>query len=205
MQLISAHIYSEEIDDIDERLKELIRNPPHGFEVIEGNAGRGADWPVAVVKSASALAIALSVFSAPKTIKENWPIWKEIFDEAATILTEKFEDLRIDRDTAQMIAMHHAVEVLGVSQDWLEVHMAIRHYDNGIGSYEDLINTPRVIMDWPDYSSRGDQNFLKGVNSLDEASKQAKSRYIFGITDYSGSYTIVVERDGTISFSEILK
>jgi hypothetical protein len=204
MQLISAHIYSDELDDIDQKLRTMIERPPAGLEIFEGNAGRGADWPVAVFRSASAFTIALTVFGAPKTIKENWPIWKDMFDKASSVVIEKFNDLRIDRDSAQMIAMNHAVEVLGVQPEWLEVHMAIRHFDIGVGDYEDLLNTKRVVMEWPDFHERGDINFIKGVESVEEASKQAKARYIFGITDYLGSYTIIVEKDGTVSFAEIL-
>jgi len=201
MQLISAHIYGDEVDDIDKKFKALIENPPHGLEIIEGNAGRGADWPVGVFKCANALAIALTVFSAPRTIQDNWPIWKELFDKSSNLIIENFNDLRIDRDSAQMIAMNHAVEVLGVNPEWLEVHMAIRHFHAGVGSYEDLMKVKRVVMEWPNYKNRGDESFLKGIDSLEEASKQAIARYIFGITDYSGSYTIIVEKDGSISFA----
>jgi hypothetical protein len=201
MQLITTGAYDYSADDF----RDLSGVLPFDLEVLEGNAGLGADWPVGVFKSAQALALAIAVFSAPSTFKENWPLWKEIFDASSQLVLERFKDLRVDRDTAQMIAMHHAIESIGVRPDWLEIHMAIRHFDTGVGGYDDLLKTERVVLSWPEYAERGDRNFLLGVDSLSEAAKQAVSRYVFGITDFSGQYTVIVERDGRISFSSALR
>ena len=201
MQLLAVqNIYQEEGDCFEAAFLKLLESPPTGFEVIEGNAGLGADWPAAIWKNANALAIALAVFSAPSTIRENWPFWKSLYDQAVTLMMEFHEEFRIDRDTAQMIAMHHAVEVLGMNADNLNVHMAIRHYRQSCGNYQDLLVEERVDMVWP-AGEYGSDAFSQGVRSNQEAARQAVSRYVFGIEDLETCKTIIIEMDGTVSLS----
>lgn len=201
MQLLAVrNICQEESDCFEAAFLKLLESPPAGFEVLEGNAGLGADWPAAIWKNANALAIALAVFSAPSTIKENWPIWKSFFDQAVTLMMEFHEEFRIDRDTAQMIAMHQAVEVLGMHAENLNVHMAIRHYRQGCGSYQDLLVEARVDMVWPE-GEHGSAAFSQGVRSNEEAARQAVSRYIFGIEELETCKTIIIEMDGKVSLS----
>ena len=202
MQLITANIYDYERDDVCAAFTELIDQPPEGLVILEGNAGKGADWPVGIVRSAQALAVAWAVFSAPNTFEENWPIWKEIYDETRRFVIERFGDVRVDRDSAQMIALHHAIQFLSVRPDEVEIHMAFRQsVISGVGSYEDLLNSKRITMEWPDFSVRGDKYYLKGVESLDEAAKQTVARYFFGISDISSVTSLVVEMNGSVSFS----
>ncbi len=202
MQLLAvSNVYGEEADTIHTDLLALVENPPTGLIVIVGNAGLGADWPVAIWKSAQALTIALTVFSAPNTIKENWPHWKEIYDNAVSLMLEFHGEYRIDPNSAQMIAIHHAVDVLGINADQLEVHMAVRHFRQNCCSYESLLNSRRIDMLWSESAEFGSDEFSKAVQSTAEAAKQATCRYIFGISDFEGCKTIVVEQDGTVSLS----
>jgi t-SNARE complex subunit (syntaxin) len=46
------------------------------------------------------------------------------------------EEFRIDRDSAQMIAIHDAVEVWRMNAVSLIILMAIRHYRQSRGSYK---------------------------------------------------------------------
>ncbi len=202
MQLLAVkNVYGEEDDCFNASFLQLIENPPSGFIVLEGNAGLGADWPAAIWKSTQALTVALAVFSAPATIKENWPLWKEIYDEAVSLMLEFHGEFRIDRDSAQMIAIHHAVDVLGMNAANLNVHMAVRHFRQSACSYQDLLVDERTDMHWPEFAEHGSDEFSQGVQSNEEAAKQAICRYIFGIDDLENCKTIVVEQDGTVSLS----
>lgn len=205
MQLLAvAGVYDPGSDSFSEAFQRLVHTPPSGFVVLEGNAGLGADWPAAIWKSAQALAVAVTIISAPATIKENWPIWKEIFDQATEYMLEHHGEFRIDRDTAQVLAIQHAVAELGMDATELMVHLAIRHYHQSIGGYEDLLLTERVDMDWIEGSEWGSTEFSAGVRSNEEAARQVLCRYVFGIGDLSRSQTIVVEMDGTVSFEKKL-
>jgi len=205
VQIIAFGVYDEEQDDFSLDFRNLSGEPPADLVFVEGNAGLGADWPVGVVKSAKALAIAYAVFAAPSTIKENWPIWLEIYQQTTDLISAKLGNYSIDRDTAQMLAMHHAVDVLNLNPNHLETHMAIRHYRlNGHGGYDDLINEERVDLSWPQPSGYGSEDYSIGVRSLQEAAKQASARYIFGIHDGHDLFSIVVEQTGEVSFSKVL-
>jgi hypothetical protein len=202
MQLLAVkNVYGDEDDCLNSAFVRLLEDPPSGFLILDGNAGLGADWPAAIWKSTQALTIALAVFSAPSTIKENWPLWKDIFDSAVNLMLEFHGEFRIDRDSAQMIAMHHAVAVVGMKAENLNVHMAVRHFRQSGCSYQDLLVDDRFDMQWPDHGEHGSEEFSQGVQSNEEASKQAICRYIFGINDLETCRTIVVEQDGTVSLS----
>lgn len=202
MQLLAVNnVYGDEDDCLNAAFVRLIENPPSGIIILDGNAGLGADWPAAIWKSTQALTIALAVFTAPATIKENWPLWKEIFDRAVTLMLEFHKEFRIDRDSAQMIAMHHALAVVGMNAANLNVHMAVRHFRQSGCSYQDLLVDERIDMHWPEYAEHDSEEFYQGVQSNEEASKQAICRYIFGVNDLETCRTIVVEQDGTVSLS----
>jgi hypothetical protein len=191
-------------DHSNEAFLRLVKNPPQGIVILDGNAGLGADWPAGIWKSLNGLAIALSIFSAPSTIKENWPLWKELFDDIAQRVIEFHGEYRIDRDSAQVIAMHHSVAACGIDANRMSVHMAIRHFFSSFGGYEDLLLTDRVDMYWPEHGDFGSEEFSIGVRSNEEAARQARCRYIFGIDDGSKCITIVVESDGTVSMKREL-
>lgn len=171
---------------------------------MDGNAGLGADWPAGIWKSLNGAAIALAIFSAPSTIEENWPVWKGIFDNVIQKMVDFHGEFRVDRDSAQVIAMHHSVANCGINPNQMSVHMAIRHFFSGAGGYEDLLTADRVDMDWPKHGDFASEEFSLGVRSNEEAAKQARCRYIFGINDGSTCLTLVVERDGSVSMSKEL-
>lgn len=199
MQLLTTtRVYDSENDQMDVYFMSLVNSPPSGFLVLDGNAGLGADWPAGIWKSVQGIAVALSIISAPSTIKENWPLWKSIFEELTQKVIEIHGEYRIDRDTAHVIAIHHAVFQENLRSDRLSVHMAIRHYFSSVAGYEDLLITDRLIMDWPD-GEYGTEAFSQGVRSNEEAAKQARCRYIFGIEDGYNCLTLIIEQDGTIS------
>ncbi|WP_179380545.1 hypothetical protein [Jannaschia marina] len=189
-------------DHSNEAFLELVRTPPQGIIILDGNAGLGADWPAGIWKSLNGAAVALAIFAAPSTIEENWPIWKEIFDDIAQQVIEFHGEYRIDRDSAQVIAMHHSVAEYKIDPDRMSVHMAIRHYFTSVAGYEELLNSDRVDMDWPEHGGDGSEGFTIDVRSNEEAARQAKCRYIFGIDDGSKCITIVVESDGTVSLTQ---
>lgn len=189
-------------DHSNEAFLNLVRKPPEGVIILDGNAGLGADWPAGIWKSLNGAAVALAILSAPSTIEENWPIWKEIFDRISKQVIDFHGEYRIDRDSAQVLAMHHSVEVHGIEADRMSVHMAIRHYFTGVAGYEDLLITDRVDMDWPEHAEFGSEAFSRGVRSNEEAARQARCRYIFGIDDGENCLTIVVGQDGRILMSE---
>jgi len=188
-------------DHSNEKFLELVRVPPQGIIILDGNAGLGADWPAGIWKSLSGAAVALTIFSAPSTIEENWPKWKELFDNVAQQVIEFHGEFRIDRDSAQVIAMHHSVTACGIDPNQMSVHMAIRHFFATVAGYEDLLKTDRVDMDWPEHGDFGSEEFSIGVRSNEEAARQARCRYVFGIYDGSKCLTVVVESDGTISMT----
>lgn len=205
MQLLTTkRVYDVEGDQSNLDFLKLVESPPPGVIILDGNAGLGADWPAGIWKSLNAAAIALAVFSAPSSIEENWPRWKAIYDEITHAMMEFHGEFRIDRDTAQMIAMQNAVAVHGLSPRRLDVHMAIRHYFSSFAGYEDLLTTDRVEMDWPDQADFGTKEFSKGVRSNEEAARQARCRYLFGISDGSQCLTICVEQDGSVSLEKSL-
>lgn len=177
---------------------ELVRNPPVGIVILDGNAGLGADWPAGIWKSLEGAALAFAIISAPSTIEENWPKWKAIFNYVAQHILEFYGECRIDRDTAQVIAIHHAVTNCGFRSKSLNVHMAIRHYFSTFASYEDLLKSERVDMDWDRSDLSESEAFSHGVQSNEEAAKQARCRYVFGIEDYKNCLTLVVEQDGSV-------
>jgi hypothetical protein len=189
-------------DHSNEEFLELVRVPPNGIIILDGNAGLGADWPAGIWKSLNGAAIALAIFSAPSTIEENWPAWKELFDNIAQQVIEFHGEFRIDRDSAQVIAMHHGVAECGIDPNRMSVHMAIRHFFTTVPGYEDLLKTNRVDMVWPEHGDFGSEEFSIGVRSNEEAARQARCRYIFGIDDGSKSLTIVVESDGSVSMNQ---
>jgi hypothetical protein len=205
MQLSATRgVYDHGIDNIRVSFQELIKNPPDGFLVIEGNAGLGADWPAAIWKSASGFALALTIFSAPSSIEENWPRWKEIFDKARESMLRFHGEYQIDRDTAQVLAMQHAVAIETMDSGRLELRLAIRHHHQIISGYDDLLIRERIDMYWPERAQFGTEEFSQGVKSSDEAAKQVRCRYIFGFEDQNSSRTVVVEKDGVISFCQKL-
>jgi hypothetical protein len=185
-------------DHSNEAFLELVKMPPEGVVILDGNAGLGADWPAGVWKSINGAAVALAILSAPSTIKENWPVWKDIFDSIAQQIVEFHGEFRIDRDSAQVIAMHHSVADHGIDPNQMSVHMAFRHFFTTVAGYEDLLNTDRVEMDWPEHGDAGSEEFSRGVRSNEEAARQARCRYIFGIEDGSKCLTIVVDQDGSV-------
>ena len=115
-------------DHSNEAFLELVKMPPDGIIILDGNAGLGADWPAGIWKSLNGMAVALAILSAPSTIEENWPKWKEIFDYVSQQIIDFHGEFRVDRDSAQVIAMHHAVTNFGIEPSRLSVHMAIRHF-----------------------------------------------------------------------------
>ncbi|WP_157968872.1 hypothetical protein [Tropicimonas sp. IMCC34011] len=204
MQLLTTtNVYGPD-DQSNEAFLELVRVPPPGIMILDGNAGLGADWPAGIWKSMQGASVALAIFAAPSTIEENWPLWKEIFDDIAQRIMEFHGEYRIDRDSAQVIAMHHSVAVWEIAPNRMSVHMAVRHYFSTAAGYQDLLETDRVDMDWPERGEFGSEGFSVGVRSNEEAARQARCRYIFGIDDGSKCLTIVVESDGTVSFAQEL-
>ncbi|MCF6432905.1 hypothetical protein, partial [Leisingera sp. MMG026] len=121
----------------------------------------------------NAMAIALAIFSAPSTIEDNWPRWKEIYDSVAAQVIQWHGEFSIDRDSAQVIAMHHAVSALGLEAAQLSVHMAIRHFFTTVAGYEDLLTTERHVMDWSHDGEFGSEGFSIGIKSTEEAARQA--------------------------------
>ncbi|WP_156783300.1 hypothetical protein [Roseovarius nubinhibens] len=201
MQLLTTTNVYGPGDHSNEAFLELVTNPPEGVVVLDGNAGLGADWPAGVWKSLNGAAVALAILSAPSTIEENWPVWKEIFDSIAQKVIEFHGEFRIDRDSAQVIAMHHSVAVCGIDPNSMSVHMAIRHFFTSYPGYEDLLKTDRIDMDWSGNADFGSEAFSHGVRSNEEAARQARCRYIFGINDGSSCLTVVVEQNGNVSMS----
>lgn len=199
--LTTTNVYDVANDCSAPAFLELVKHPPEDMIVIDGNAGLGADWPAGIWKSLNGAALALAIISAPSTIEENWPHWKRIFDEVARRILEFHGEYRVDRDTAQVIAMHHAVIATGLLPTRMTVHMAIRHYFTTVAGYEDLLKEDRVDMIWPDEAEFGSEAFSQGVRSNEEAARQARCRYIFGINDGLKCITSVVEQDGSISLS----
>jgi len=189
-------------DHSSEAFLALVRMPPQNIIILEGNAGLGADWPAGIWKSLNGAAVALKIFAAPATIEENWPIWKGIFADISQQIIDFHGEYRIDRDSAQVIAMHHSVAACEVDPNRMSVHMAIRHYFTTVAGYEDLLKADRVDMDWPEHADYGSDDFSIGVRSNEEAARQARCRYIFGIDDGSKCLTIVVESDGTVSMTQ---
>lgn len=189
-------------DHSNEAFLELVRMPPKGIIILDGNAGLGADWPAGIWKSLNGAAIALAILSAPSTIEENSPVWKELFDYIAQQVIEFHGEYRIDRDSAQVIAMHHSVATCGIDPNRMSVHMAIRHFFSTFAGYEDLLKTDRVDMEWPEHGFFGSEEFSIGERSNEEAARQARCRYVFGIDDGSKCLTIVVESDGTVSMEQ---
>lgn len=205
MQLLATEgIYGLEGDFTNDRFLRLVNNPPSDFRVLEGNAGLGADWPAAIWRSATGLSLALSILAAPATLEENWPKWKAIFDNMIGFMRDFHGEFRIDRDTAQVIALHQAIYNEGLNACDINMHLAIRHYTTGVGGYEDLLMEDRIDMSWP-LDECGPAAFSHGVRSNQEAAKQACCRYIFGISDLRDCRTIVVESDGSISFCSRLR
>jgi len=194
-------VYDKENDQSDPEFLKLVRSPPNEIIIHDGNAGLGADWPAGVWTSLTAMTIALTIFDAPSTIDENWPKWKAIYDSVVEQVMEFHGEFKIDRDSAQVIAMHHAVAELGLEAPRLSVHMAIRHFFTTIPGYEDLLTSPRQVMQWSDTSNPSSEEFSNSVQSNEEAARQASCRYVYGIADDSKSFTIVVEQNGDISFA----
>lgn len=205
MQLLSTkNVYNAENDKTLTDFLKILRSPPDGITIQDGNAGLGADWPAGVWTSFNAMAIALAIFDAPSTIETNWPRWKAIYDNVAEQVMEWHGDFSIDRDTAQLIAMHHAVSELFLQPKFLSVHMAIRHFFVGFPGFEDLLETERQVMDWSRGGEIGSEEFSIGVRSNEEAARQAICRYLFGIGDQRKCVTLVVEQDGSVSLSQEL-
>lgn len=201
MQLLTTkNVYDLENEDTAPSFRKLLESPPEGIIIQDGNAGLGADWPVGIWTSLNAMAIALTIFSAPSTIEENWPRWKEIYDNMVEQVVEWHGEFSIDRDSAQIIAMQYAVSELGIDAINLSVHMAIRQFFTTVAGYEDLLNAERQVMDWSQEGEFGSEGFSTGVRSTEEAARQAICRYVFGISDDSKCVTIIVEKDGSISF-----
>lgn len=201
MQLLTTtRVYDVPNDQSDPEFLELVQSPPNGVIIYDGNAGLGADWPAGVWTSLNAMVIALAIFDAPSTIEENWPKWKAIYDSVAEQVMEFHGEFRIDRDSAQVIAMQCAVAELGLEAQRFSVHMATRHFFTTVPGYEDLLNSPRQVMEWSDNLNPSREEFSNGVRSNEEAARQACCRYIFGIADDTKSFTIVVEQSGEVSF-----
>lgn len=199
--LTTTNVYDVERDCANAAFEELVKQPPAGLIILDGNAGLGADWPAGVWKSLNGAAVALAIISAPATIEENWPYWKSIFDNIAQQIIDFHGEYRIDPDSAQVIAMHHAVAHLGVSSGRMSVHMAMRQYFTTFAGYEDLLVEERVEMDWPELAEFGSEQFTRGVRSNEEAARQARCRYFFGIDDGHKCLSLVVEQDGRVSFA----
>lgn len=202
--LTTTNVYDVENDCSNARFLELVANPPDGLVILDGNAGLGADWPAGIWKSLNGAALALAIISAPSTIEENWPYWKKLFDAVAEQIIEFHGEFRVDRDSAQVMAMHHAFANFGLEPGRMTVHMAIRQYFTSYAGYDDLLKTDRVNMEWSEDSEIGSDAFLRGVRSNEEAARQAISRYFFGIDDGSKCISVVVERDGSISMAQEL-
>ena len=202
MQLLSTTNVYGPGDHSNVQFLKLVESPPTGIIILDGNAGLGADWPAGIWKSLNGAAIALAILSAPSTIEENWPRWKEIYDDLVQQVLDFHGEYRIDRDSAQVIALQHAVAMEGLEPSKISVHLAIRHYYSTVAGYEDLLKTERVDMNWPEYGDFKSKEFSQGVRSNEEAARQARSRYIFGIEDGSKCVTVVVEADGTVSLSK---
>ena len=60
MQLLSTkNVYNAENDKTSTDFLKILRSPPDGITIQDGNAGLGADWPAGVWTSFNAMAIAL--------------------------------------------------------------------------------------------------------------------------------------------------
>lgn len=199
--LTTTNVYNVEQDCSNAAFMELVKQPPDGLIILDGNAGLGADWPAGIWKSLNGAAVALAIISAPATIEENWPYWKSLFDDIAQKVIDFHGEYRIDRDSAQVIAIHHAVAHFGVVVGQMTVHMAIRQYFMSVAGYEDLLVEDRVEMEWPELAEFGSEQFTRGVRSNEEAARQARCRYFFGIDDGAKCLSIVVEQNGSVSLA----
>ncbi len=205
MQLLTTtNVYDVEKDCSTDEFLTLVLHPPSGIHVLNGNAGLGADWPAGIWKSLNAAAIAVTIISAPSTIEENWPRWQAIYEAVTQKLLKVHGEYRVDRDTAQVLAMHHAVSSFGLNPSRMTVHMAIRHYFTTVAGYDDLLQTERVDLEWPDTDDRLTDAFSKGVRSNEEAARQATARYIFGLEDGVTCVTLVVDHGGNVILAESL-
>ncbi|MDA8585865.1 hypothetical protein N9L47_06275 [Rhodobacteraceae bacterium] len=205
MQLLTTTgVYDVEGDRSNPDFLRLVQTPPDGIVVLDGNAGLGADWPAGVWKSLNAAAIAIAILSAPATFEENWPRWKEIYDKVVGQILEFHGEFRIDRDTAQILAINHAIKEVGLNPGTISFHMAIRHYFTTFAGYEDLLETNRIEMDWPEKAEFGSNEFSHAIKSTEEAARQAACRYILGLDDGIKCITLVVEENGTVSLSSEL-
>jgi len=163
------------------------------WTIDESDSGLGASIPSILLTVAGMASIAITIISAPKTIAENWPVWKEAFDRAIGFMKKRFDDVYIDKKTAAVLAIH---EVALLFPDYREIDILIagRQYAINISGYDDLIS--EKFDGYIDETPRGNR----------ESSVQIGSRYIFAfsIDGWQGA-TVIVEHDGSVSFSERMK
>ncbi|MFM9861727.1 hypothetical protein RUR49_24965 [Pseudoxanthobacter sp. M-2] len=163
---------------------------PPSFDVQLVDAGLGASLPTILFSCANAAALALAIFSAPKTIKENWPEWKSIYDSITSKVSSIYDEYSIDRDSAAIIAIHEVFELTAGAGD-LFVDFVLRHYSDLSTGYEDVSIVKVVIAD-------------SGVEGNIQASRQVRCRYIVGVSAEVSRYTVLVEKTGLVSFCRLI-
>ncbi len=179
-------------DELFEReLLSTQEKPPSGFSGAYADAGMGASFPRIILQSASAFAIAMSIMGAPSTIDENWPKWKAYFDEVIEFIEENFDDYSIDPETAEVMAIKAVRDKVGKSGN-LVVDFRYWH----IAELEAFL--AKIV---PTKSFR----ITTSAEGNVAASCQIRCRYIFGISQNFQRFTVLVERNGTVSFIEEIK
>jgi hypothetical protein len=175
-------------DSVSDAIKAILEQPFEGIEIEEVNAGLGADWPAIVWRSLQGATVTLTILSAPATIEENWPKWKEVFDSLIDKVTIIHQTFYIDHESAQLISLKHASTFSRLRHDFIRIDFAFRHYSqNAEGLIDELVQKESDVID-------------NTVSGNMEAARQVNCRYLFGISDCRQSLTIIVERDGTVSY-----
>jgi len=153
-------------------------------QILEAvDAGPSASIPGWAV---SIFAAGWFVFSAPSTINENLPLWKENFEMMAEFLKSENLSFSIDLHDACAAALHQMSEQFSVAPDKFKLISCTIHHANINGNWSSYYD--QFEMEEPATASQ----------KHEAACNQYRARYIFHIEyDYSG-YTAAVEKNGDV-------
>lgn len=194
--LISDPTYPNDEENHDKFVEELKNDLIKDFgraELQEVDAGPGAADPAFFWTLLEAVAIALAVFSAPKVLKDNLPLWKAYFDRVRAFLTARNLKFSVDAECARNLAVFYVLNKTAGGYENVRVASHTLHWTNAAEFAADELRDERADTD------ENDQ-----FRDHHQAVKLRFCRHVICVqVDYQ-YFTVIIEKDGSCSYLEKL-
>ncbi|MEM6828638.1 MAG: hypothetical protein AAF553_11890 [Pseudomonadota bacterium] len=119
--------HEDRFDDFRVRLEDRLKSEFLGCDIWLGDAGPSASIPVWMLRLTTA---GWFIFSAPATIEQNMPLWREAYDQFTQIAQELSLTYSIDPHDAVALAMDAAASQFSWDIRWIKIVDLHSHWKN---------------------------------------------------------------------------